>query len=388
MADRTKVAWAVALVGLVVAAVLIAITRPTGGQDPATSGRLFNAQEASRLVPEGQRYVSAWVPYWTYDAGMKSFTDNSELFTELTTFFHTVVDNGRIQEWVSPQQRRTAIDAAHEGGVPAIAAVIDNTPAKKMARIISKPKTRQAHIEQLLELVDDDGYDGIDIDYEQFAFADGTDTWPKTMKNWTTFIEELSAQLRLRDKSLTVAVPPVFNGEQDGSSGYWVYNWPGIEPYIDTLRVMTYDYSLQSPGPISPIDYAERALDYGLEVFGPEKFRLGVPTYGRDWIQRTKGKCAGVDLDFNKSRTADRMLAVAAEQGKKVQFDEETKEAFFGYLQTDGKCRAGHRVHFSDARSVAAKADLATSRGTGIALWSLGGEDPATWDKLREYSVD
>ena len=39
---------------------------------------------------------------------------------------------------------------------------------------------------------------------------------------------------------------------------------------------------------------------------------------------------------------------------------------------------------FSDAASVAAKADLALANDSGIAVWSLGGEDPAMWDALRQ----
>ena len=38
----------------------------------------------------------------------------------------------------------------------------------------------------------DNDFDGIDIDYEQFAFADGRDTWAATRPNWVAFVEELA----------------------------------------------------------------------------------------------------------------------------------------------------------------------------------------------------
>lgn len=348
-------------------------------------GGILAQPPANDLALEDGRFVSAWLPSWTAEEGFATFQANSDLFTDLTTFFHTVTgDNAQLTGQIDSDVRERVVNETKAEGVVVLAAVLDRTKPLVMKQVLSNPTTRAAHINQLLTLVDDRGYDGIDIDYENFAFVDGIESWAETRPVWVAFIQELSAQLHLRKKFLTVAVPPQFNAENNSTSGYWVYDWPAIADYVDTLRVMTYDYSLKDPGPISPISYVQRATEFGLATFGPDKFRIGVPTYGRDWITLTNGAgCATADLRYNVSRTASAMIAKAAEYNVPILFDPETQEALFAYTQNLPGCDAARVVHFSDGASVAAKARYALDNETGIALWSLGGEDPATWDLLR-----
>lgn len=371
-ANAVRVATAAAV--LTAAALLSA---PLLVDDPAARGPSHAA---------GERFVTAWLPYWKVDAGLASFTANAELFTDLTTFFHyTTGDDAALSERSTPGDRERVQAEAASRGVPVLAAVMDDTPAGRMAAILADPAARAAHIGTLLTLVDQAGYDGIDIDYENFAFTDGRATWPQTRPVWVAFIGELAAELDARGKALTVAVPPQFNAANDETSGYWVYDWPSIAPYVDSLRVMTYDYSINEPGPISPLPWVQATASFGIDTLGADRFRIGAPTYGRDWVLSTAGAgCASTQLSASVSRTAAELLQIAAASGVPVQFDETNGEAFFHYTQALPDCSVSRVAHVSDAPSVAAKADLALSDGAGIALWSLGGEDPATWDALRQ----
>ena len=355
------------------------------GDEPPQDAAILAAPPEASLEVEDGRFVSAWLPDWTVDSGFAAFQENADMFTDLTTFFHTITgDNGNLTGLVDSSVRERVVNGTKEQGVPVLAAVLDQTPKGTMARVLNDPATRAAHINELLTLVDERGYDGIDIDYEHFAFLDGRDSWASTRPGWVAFIQELGDQLHARGKYLTVAVPPMFNNNADDSSGYWVYDWPAIADSVDTLRVMTYDYSLQDPGPISPMAYVQRATEYGLETLGPDKFRVGVPTYGRDWIVTADGACGGAGLNYNVSRSAELMEQKLQETGAAYQFNEEWQEAGFTYNQTLPGCTAVHQVNYSDARSVGAKAQYALDNGTGIALWSLGGESPDTWQTLRE----
>ena len=64
--------------------------------------------------------------------------------------------------------------AAH---LPLIPAVRDGMPAHGMAAVLADPAQRAAHVGALVNLAVANGYAGIDLDYEQFAFADGTSSW-------------------------------------------------------------------------------------------------------------------------------------------------------------------------------------------------------------------
>ena len=49
-----------------------------------------------------------------------------------------------------------------------------------MAGILADPAQRTRHVDALARFAADGDYAGLDIDYEQFAFADGRDTWAAT----------------------------------------------------------------------------------------------------------------------------------------------------------------------------------------------------------------
>ena len=85
---------------------------------------------------------------------------------------------------------------------------------------------------------------GIDIDYEQFAFADGRDTWATTRPNWVAFVEELAGALHADGRTLTVSIPPVYDAGQTDSSGFWVYDYGAIVEHVDRIRIMTYDEAM------------------------------------------------------------------------------------------------------------------------------------------------
>lgn len=330
--------------------------------------------------------MTGWLPYWKVDEGLASFTENADLFTDLTAFFHYVTgSNATLTDRISRAEQDRVIQAARDRGLPVIAAVFDNSGAHTVRRLLADPARRTAHIKQLLTLVDERGYDGIDIDYEQFAFADGVSTWSSTRPVWVAFITELDAALDKRGKTLSVAAPPQFDSTNSGSSGYWVYDWPAIAPHVDSMRVMTYDFSTGSLGPGAPIEWVERTTDFGIATFGPQKFRVGVATYGRDWVVGRSGSgCGSVSLSSKVTRSAHEFLEISEQTGSPVQFNEEYQEAYLAYTQPQTNCSVRREAFFSDAASVRAKAQLARDNDSGIALWSLGGEDPATWDALRE----
>ena len=59
----------------------------------------------------------------------------------------------------------------------------------------------------LVALVVNNGYDGLDLDYENFAFVDGRKMRDATLPNWTTFVAELGAAFHAQGKLLSATVP-------------------------------------------------------------------------------------------------------------------------------------------------------------------------------------
>jgi spore germination protein YaaH len=275
--------------------------------------------------------------------------------------------------------------------VPVVPSIIDAYDAGGMAKILADPATRAAHVEALAALAAREQWDGIDLDYERFAFADGSDTWDATRPNWVAFVQELSTRLHADGRQLAVTTPAMW--VSDGKVQYRVYDWASIIPYVDTLRVMTYDWSTSQAGPLSPLPWVRDTLAYATTAgVPPGKLQLGIPTYGKDWVTSTDGTCpADADLDPD-SVPLNEMDALLATTSAKPVRDASSGEMQFTYTDTasgtaaDGtttSCTMVHSVWYLDAIAIGDRARLAAEHGSGIALWALGYEPVWAWEAIN-----
>jgi spore germination protein YaaH len=346
--------------------------------------------------------VASWAPYWQPDASLASFTANSEMFGDLSVVAYSargtteVVPYEGLPETMIPTFR----NAASAVGVLLIATVFDDSDAGVMAGILADPGTRSQHVQTLVALVtsggtDGLGFDGLDLDYEKFAFSDGRDTWAATSPNWITFLGELSTALHAIDKQLIVSVPPIYDDGSPADRGYWVYDYAGMAPLVDRIRVMAYDYSVASgePGPIAPIQWVRDLVDAITELVPPEKIDLGIPTYGYDWVVGVQGTCPTDQQPDDKAMSTQRAARTVAERGITPVWNTETEERSFDYVDTltgvdatgaTVTCTVTRTVRYLDAVAVQRRAWVAHRNDLhGVALWALGNDDPLTWDGLR-----
>jgi hypothetical protein len=337
--------------------------------------------------------VDAWAPYWAIDAALADIGDRAHSLRELSPFWFRALGARTVERDPSaPERADDLIAVARRSGVRIVPAVVDAMPAGGMAGVLRDPTMRSAHVETLVDFVVDNGFDGVDIDYEQFAFADGRSTWEATRPAWVAFIAELGARLRELDKVLTVSIPPVYDTGRTDASGYWVYDHGAIAPHVDRIRVMAYDYSTSAPGPIAPLAWVQQAIDGTLAAVGDaEKIVLGIPLYGYNWPSGTSGDCAGLDVSGRTSVTIRSVGALAERRGGRPIFDETTGESAFVYdLPIDGgvgTCVQARRVHFVDAAGARLRIDLARRAGLGgVALWALGYDDDSVWDAIAEVA--
>jgi hypothetical protein len=308
--------------------------------------------------------------------------------------------------------------------VPFLPSIFDDHPPLGMAGILADPVTRTQHVTAIVNLVMTNGFDGIDLDYETFAFEDGKPSWPTTKTAWIAFVVELGAELHARGKLLSVTVPPVWNG---GISGYPVYAWQEIAPHVDRLRIMVYDWSWSGgpPGPIAPIWWVEDVLDHAQNAVPISKVELGVPAYGREWTQSTVGRCPTNAVLNSRSHEVRNIPALITSTGATPLRDNSSGEMRFTYSvtytgpvsstttttappttiagpddgigratqpavrvnQTITTCTVTRVVWYPDATSLAQKSLEATSRGAGIAIWALGYESTTEWSAWSQVAT-
>jgi spore germination protein YaaH len=345
--------------------------------------------------------VHAWAPYWQPDAAFASFSAHSAMFAEVSMFAFRAGGATDVGPYagVDPAAIDRMRDAAHQAGVSFTLSVIDDMPAGGMATVLADPATRAAHADAVARLAEDHGADGIDLDYEKFAFSDGRDSWAATRPNWVAFVTELAARLHASGKTLTVSAPYMFDGS-DGDRGYWVYDYAAIGQIVDHVRVMAYDYSTSAPGPIAPIGWVRDVVAGAKALLPDEKIILGVPVYGYDWVDSVTGVCPGgpADQPAKRNRSMSRAIDDSIARGVPLRWDEAAQEQTYSYTEqlagTDAAgnattCTVQRTVWFADSRAVHARAWLAEREGLGgVSLWSLGSEDALTWQALAAAAAD
>ena len=298
-------------------------------------------------------------------------------------------------------ESQTAIAALRQANVQIIPTITDGTQKLVLAGLLKNPTSRTQIVTEIMNLVRANNYDGIDLDFEGFAFVDGNTTWTSTAPSWVAFVKEISAALRAEKKLLSVSTPYVLNPNEK-QKGYYVYAWAAIAPYIDKLRIMTYDYSVAKTGPIGPITWTERTVQYAVSIMPASKVFVGVPGYGRDWVTAVTGVCPANVINVIKpgAKAATFVMrdaaALAATYGATPTFDEKFGETTFSYQKVyngttatglSTSCTASRTAWYQDARGWALRAALVTKyRIGGITAWTFGMEEPLAMESVRQVA--
>jgi spore germination protein YaaH len=203
---------------------------------------------------------------------------------------------------------------------------------------------------------------------------------PEDESCYTQFVQRAVARLHREGRLLSIAVVPRFSDvypDADPSmefhSGEWgaPYDFRALGRVVDFMTLMTYDHHNSStpPGPVAGYDWVTAALDYATRRVPNQKLLLGIPFYGREWIQ-------------SNDKTSVRTLTFAEAQNPMVQWsverlwDERFRTPWFQYSDASGL----HTGWYEDRRSLEAKLELMHKYHLrGFAAWRLGVEDPAFW---------
>lgn len=378
-------------------------------------------------------FVSGSFGWWESDDVVQGLATNSEGAVSEASFqwwaFHgpdrplCTYDNitysggcveGTDTPWTTPQFSRQR-DLLRDAGIPVFATLtdLDYSRAGQLSAYLSSPERRAYFARKITAWALKAGVDGVGLDFENFAFADDPATWEETRPRWVAFVRQLAADLHAVRLLLSVAVPAgedpfEHDGAPNPGTGYWVYAWAQITPLVDQLRIMAYDYSFDSPGPIGPNDWAASVIDSAVEQVGEryaDRIWIGDPQYGRDWPMqaasgwRTDASCPADWTPGSRPRrdylTPASALALARSTAATPAWVHASAEWTFTYWRpTQGSvsgvprsCRIKHEVWFADTRSALARASIAaSSRIAGIAVWEFGSVAPRFYPALANFA--
>lgn len=326
----------------------------------SNTGVVTDGVQAPESTSQPRFDVTIWAPVAGF-LEQQTLQQNADILDEVNFFWYELGGDGSIEGGIQATQ---AVKVAHEAGLRIVPSILNGGfDRQRVADIIHDPAHRGQHIQDILALIRDNNFDGIDIDYESL--------YPEDRDDFSLFIEELSAALKAEGKLLSIAVHAKTD-DAGAWSGAAAQDWARLGAAVDEFKIMTYDYhnGASEAGPIAPLDWVDDVLTYAATVVPPEKTFMGVPFYGYDWT----GSIAQ-SLNWRQA------VKLAEQNGAEIQRDSTSAEAWFSY--SDGK----QTVYFNDAETMAARLDIILSNHpdiAGIAIWPLGGEDPANWTTIRQ----
>lgn len=300
--------------------------------------------------------VSVWIPPWNTSA-LTSIQLNGGAITESNPVWYSWnADYSIAKEWNAENSTwRSSMSGLL---IPTVQNAVNGSfDATASAAMLASATTREFHATALTQLAINNGYDGVDIDYERVPTA--------SRANFTTFVNSLAAKLHAANKKLSVTVYAK-SGDGENWNGPGSQDWIAIGAAADSVKIMAYDYhwATSGPGAIAPLEWLDQVATYAEKTIPGGKIMMGLPWYGYDW------PATGSASNASYSSAHQTMLTNNAT----LQRDVASGEAYFSY--------SGHTVYFQDAVGYGKKIDLLKQKHGGIggfAHWAAGVEDPDVW---------
>lgn len=289
------------------------------------------------------------------------------LFTYISPFSYKVTEQAALD----PLDDRLLLDAANANEVVPMMVVTNfsstQTGSNLMHVVLSDPELQEKLIQNILSVMDDKGYRGLNIDFEYVL--------PEDRDSYTAFVQLAADRLHPKGYFVSTALAPKTSANQQGVL-YEAHDYAAHGKIADFVILMTYEWGWRGAPPqaISPVNQMHRVVEYALSEIPADKIFLGFQIYARDWLlPHIQGQIA-------RTFSPQEAIRIATDYGAVIQYDAVAQSPFFRYTDSSGQ---EHEVWFEDARSARAKFGLITEYGLrGVSYWALGYAFPQNWALL------
>ena len=317
---------------------------------------VYLKQYAAEMVKK-QMEFSAWLVDWQWQEGLSDLPNVDGGLDSLHLFavYFNAQDKLLVNEAMQDMQMgiQETFQQLEIAAPPRLYMTVvndiwqeDGTSLQKdtrlVTRLVESEASRQSHIEELLELADAYGLDGIELDYERIGEQD----WDRVV----LLITELYDQLAERGKSLRVVLEPEAPLE--------ALTLPQGPEYV----VLAYNlYGTHSgPGPKADPSFVKKQARRLKQISGDHVLALAAG--GFDWQQGGEGKVRSVTEQRAKELVEEHQAAPVR--------DEESGSLHFNYRDDQG---IEHIVWYADQITLSQWMRAAQQQGIHqIALWRLG----------------
>lgn len=376
--------------------------------------------------------VSGWIPYWRTDAGTADVLPHLSQLTEVNPFGYTVKGDGSLNDALNIDNSawKKLIKEARAKKVRVVPTIMwSDTQA--IHNVLSDPELRTKHVQAIVKMVKDKGFDGVDIDYEGKKAED--------KDNYSAFLKELAAAFSKNkaNKWLMCTIeartpPDSLYTTINLADIQYANDYAAINKYCDRVRLMTYDqqtadiklnaaHKSELYAPIADPAWIRKVVALTAQSIDKKKLVLGVATYG--YIYQVMPYTTGTGYNYTKLEAFNPTYATdtakqygitptrnAAGELSFTYVPKETVSALpsqsvlaalapkgtsssnlaaagaLALAKSKGKQSPVQLLWWSDSVAIKQKVDLAKELGLrGVAIFKFdGGEDQAMWDILKK----
>ncbi len=237
----------------------------------------------------------------------------------------------------------------------------------RVHKLFETKDSQVAMVKWLAKWLKDRNFDGLNLDFEQLSASDSAKL-PGFLKLLRDEFQPLGLEL-----SIDLEVQSTLDLE-------------AALPQVDYAVWMAYDeHSEESePGPIASFNWCQEVLRTAARKIPADKLVLGIGSYAYDW---THGIVGAEAITYQEALAAAKGYRVGENPADVIKFEPSSLNSTFTY-RDDNDDR--HEVWILDAASAYNQWIASESVPMrGMALWSLGSEDPGIWtffDKRRGYA--
>ena len=310
--------------------------------------------------------LACWIPHWRKVSGVARLRSQLKRFNHVSPFAYRARPDGTLKDpmrmahapWPGLRAQARTL------GVGVLPTVVFGREGR--AAVLTDGKRRGLHVEALVNLVQQQGFDGLDLDYERKSAPEARG-FEALVVELARRLHALGLQLSCTIEARTAAATPA------SAAGRDLEDYRLLARACDHIRVMAYDYHRSGQPDArarvahAPLPWVKRVVEYALTEIPASKLWLGVPTYGWGFVRvgRVYQRERAWGFRPLRARLAGRALVHGAGGEAHVQLGEQ-------------------EIVVADAEAIRARIELARDAGlAGAVLFKLDGEeDPALWPAL------
>lgn len=369
---------------------------------------------------------SAWLPWWRAASSTADVLPHlSQMSGGVMPFVYTMKSDGTLNDaaHMGEEPWKSFVAAAKAAHVRVIPTVMWGN-GEQIHAVLSDTKKRIALENEIAALVKNNGYDGIDIDFEAKK--------PETINYFSTFLQGLYQRMGKKWVYCTIEARMPLDARY--SSGAVIpedatvraNDYAAMNKYCDRVEIMAYDQgtidinlNAARSAPYAPVAdpvWVAKLVNIAAQSISRNKLIIGIATYGYEYSvtpqangqQQYKLLWAfnpqyaldiATQLGITPHRTSAnemgftydpaRLAALAPTGGDSTQIQQSASTVTTSVAQNQGSQVSGiqqfNYMTWSDAQAMKDKIDLAKQLGVrGVAFFSLGGaEDQGMWNLLK-----